>query len=261
MAGDWIKMRSNLWDDPRVARIVDATDSSEATVVGALYWLWATADQHTEDGVLIGMSLRALDRKTGVQGFGAALVSVGWLADGEEGVRVVRFEEHNGRSAKRRCSESVRKMSARDADKEQTASGQAADEKQTACAPREREERRDKPEASASGSASAPKAKRATVLPADFEPNETAHSLAASLGLSVADELPKFRDYHTHKGTVGKDWQAGFRTWLSKAAEFRGHQPRGSPGLTGRDAARAIASATRLEDFVDDQGTFTRLLG
>lgn len=143
MAGDWIKMRSNLWDDPRVARIVDATDSSEAAVVGALYWLWATADQHTEDGVLIGMSLRALDRKTGVQGFGAALVSVGWLADGEEGVRVVRFEEHNGRSAKRRCSESVRKMSARDADKEQTESGKAAEEKQTACAPREREEKRE----------------------------------------------------------------------------------------------------------------------
>lgn len=143
MAGDWIKMRSNLWDDPRVARIVDATDTSEAAVVGALYWLWATADQHTEDGVLAGMSLRALDRKTGVQGFGAALVSVGWLEDGAEGVRVVRFEEHNGRSAKRRCSESVRKMSARDADKLQTQSGHESDEKQTTCAPREREEKRE----------------------------------------------------------------------------------------------------------------------
>jgi len=143
MAGDWIKMRSNLWDDPRVARIVDATDSSEAAVVGALYWLWATADQHTEDGVLIGMSLRALDRKTGVQGFGAALVSVGWLEDGAEGVRVVRFEEHNGRSAKRRCSESVRKMSARDADKVQTQSVHEEDEPQTICAPREREEERE----------------------------------------------------------------------------------------------------------------------
>lgn len=134
-------MRSNLWDDPRVSRIVDATDSSEAAVVGALYWLWATADQHTEDGVLIGMSLRALDRKTGVQGFGAALVSVGWLEDGAEGVRVVRFEEHNGRSAKRRCSESVRKMSARDADKAQTQSEHCEDEQGTKCAPREEKRR------------------------------------------------------------------------------------------------------------------------
>lgn len=48
MAGDWIKMRSNLWDDPRVARICDLTDVGEAAVVGGLYWLWATADQHSE---------------------------------------------------------------------------------------------------------------------------------------------------------------------------------------------------------------------
>lgn len=134
-------MRSNLWDDPRVSRIVDATDSSEAAVVGALYWLWATADQHTEDGVLIGMSLRALDRKTGVQGFGAALLSVGWLEDGADGVQVVRFEEHNGRSAKRRCSESVRKMSARDADKLRTKDGNTEDDQQTTCAPREEKRR------------------------------------------------------------------------------------------------------------------------
>jgi hypothetical protein len=143
MAGDWIKMRSNLWDDPRVARIVDATDTSEAAVVGALYWLWATADQHTEDGVLSGMSLRALDRKTGVQGFGAALVAIGWLAEHSEGVQVVRFEEHNGKSAKRRCSESVRKMSARDADKTQTSDGQKEDDAPQSCAPRERERERE----------------------------------------------------------------------------------------------------------------------
>lgn len=138
MAGDWIKMRSNLWDDPRVARIVDATDTSEAAVVGALYWLWATADQHTEDGVLSGMSLRALDRKTGVQGFGAALVDIGWLTERDDGLQVVRFEEHNGKSAKRRCSESVRKMSARDADKVQTDNGHKSDALPQSCAPRER---------------------------------------------------------------------------------------------------------------------------
>lgn len=31
MAGDWIKMRSNLWDDPRVTGICDLTDQKEAT--------------------------------------------------------------------------------------------------------------------------------------------------------------------------------------------------------------------------------------
>ena len=144
MAGDWIKMRSNLWDDPRVAKLCDMTGQSEAAVIGGLYWLWASADQHSEDGIMSGLTLRAIDRKTGITGFGEALVSAGWLADHPEGVRIVRFEEHNGRSAKRRCSESVRKMSARDADKTKTHCGIDADELQQSCAPREREEKENK---------------------------------------------------------------------------------------------------------------------
>lgn len=102
MAGDWIKMRTNLWDDPRVARLCDLTDQSEAAVIGGLYWLWAMADEHTEDGILPGLTLRAIDRKTGVQGLGSALCDIGWLADHPEGVRIIGFEEHNGASAKKR---------------------------------------------------------------------------------------------------------------------------------------------------------------
>ena len=132
MAGDWIKMRGNLWDDPRVAAICDDTDSTEAAVVGALYWLWASADQHTEDGAMPGLSLRQIDRKTGLAGFGESVVRVGWLEEVESGVRIIRFEEHNGASAKRRCTEAKRKatgrnLSATDADKERTESGSDAE--------------------------------------------------------------------------------------------------------------------------------------
>ena len=102
MAGDWIKMRCNLWDDPRVSRLVALTDSTEAAIIGGLYWLWATADQHTKDGVMPGLTLRGIDRKTGVSGIGDALCSVGWLADHPEGVRIINFEDHNGASAKSR---------------------------------------------------------------------------------------------------------------------------------------------------------------
>jgi hypothetical protein len=133
VAGDWIKMRGNLWDDPRVAKLCDLTGQGEATIVGALYWLWATADQHTEDGCMPGLTLRQIDRKTGVQGFGAALCEIDWLRDDPQGVVLVKFEEHNGSSAKRRCSDAQRKasnrgMSARDADNERTEPGQDADE-------------------------------------------------------------------------------------------------------------------------------------
>ncbi|UNK43441.1 hypothetical protein MNO14_04985 [Luteimonas sp. S4-F44] len=129
---DWIKMRGNLWDDPRVSAICDVADSTEAAVIGALYWLWASADQHTEDGELPGLSLRQIDRKTGLPGFGEAMVQVGWLEPTEGGVRIVRFEEHNGSSAKRRGLDaqrkaSVRKMSASDADKVRTNLGGIAE--------------------------------------------------------------------------------------------------------------------------------------
>jgi hypothetical protein len=108
MAGDWIKMRSNLWDDPRIARLADLTESSEAAVVGGLYWLWAAADQHSTDGTMPGLSLKGIDRKTGVKGLGQALCDIGWLADHPEGVRICHFEEHNGSSAKKRCQSATR---------------------------------------------------------------------------------------------------------------------------------------------------------
>ncbi|MBB6577985.1 hypothetical protein HNP33_002053 [Comamonas odontotermitis] len=133
MAGDWIKMRGNLWDDPRIAALVDATETSEAAVIGGLYWLWATADQHTEDGLMPGLTLRQIDRKTGVAGLGKALCDIGWLAERPEGVCLENFTEHNGASAKRRASEAQRKANSRkpsasDADKSQTSNGHEPEE-------------------------------------------------------------------------------------------------------------------------------------
>ena len=102
MAGDWIKMRGNLWDDPRVSNLCDLTGMTEAAIIGGLYWLWSTGDQHSADGLMPGLTLHSIDRKTGIAGFGSALVTVGWLAEYAEGVQIVHFSEHNGVSAKSR---------------------------------------------------------------------------------------------------------------------------------------------------------------
>lgn len=103
MAGDWIKMRGNLWDDPRVSQLCDLTEQTEASIIGGLYWLWATADQHSEDGRLPGLTCRQIDRKTGVAGLGAALVQIGWISEVDGAVLIARFDEHNGSSAKARA--------------------------------------------------------------------------------------------------------------------------------------------------------------
>lgn len=103
MAGDWIKMRTNLWDDPRVSKMVDMTDTSEAQVIGALYWLWAMADQHSAEGFLPSLSFKQINRKVGVKGFGEALEAIGWGAELQDGVLIINFDDHNGASAKKRC--------------------------------------------------------------------------------------------------------------------------------------------------------------
>lgn len=124
MAGDWIKMRGNLWDDPRVSRICDLTGSKESTVIGGLYWLWNSADQHTENGLMVGLTLGAIDRKSGVKGLSAALVTVGWLREEPDGARIINFEDHNGSSAKRRSEDAKRKANVRkDSDKTRTDNG------------------------------------------------------------------------------------------------------------------------------------------
>ena len=113
MAGDWIKMRGNLWDDPRVARICDLTNKREAEVIGGLYWLWSMADEQSEDGDLIGLSTATIDRKTGIKGFGDSILKIGWVSQITDGIRIVRFDEHNGASAKRRAVEAKRKAQSR----------------------------------------------------------------------------------------------------------------------------------------------------
>ena len=111
MTSQWIKMRCDLWDDPRVMRICEITGYDEAPIVGALYWLWTTADQHTVDGLVSNLTIRGVNRKTGVAGFAEAMIAVGWLVEVDGGLQLPRFEEHNGSSAKRRAMDSSRKGS------------------------------------------------------------------------------------------------------------------------------------------------------
>lgn len=216
MAGDWIKMRGNLWDDPRVSKLCDLTDQSEAAIVGALYWLWAAADQHTEDGLMPGLTLRQIDRKTGVQGFGAALCQIGWLEDNPDGVRIVNFEDHNGTSAKRRCTDAQRKANARnvsasDADKQRTESGQ----KTPNLGAREEKSRE---EEKTVGAPSA-KSPRGTALPKDWElPGDwRTWAEGARPDVDVLTVADSFRDYWVAKpGKDGRkaDWLATWRNWV-----------------------------------------------
>jgi hypothetical protein len=135
-------MRGNLWDDPRVSTLADITGTSEASIVGGLYWLWNTADQHTEDGFLPSLTLKTIDRKTGIAGFGAALVQIGWVTEEEGGIHISRFAEHNGASAKKRAVTAKRVANHRSGNADVTQGAlQNDDDGVTGALAREREEK------------------------------------------------------------------------------------------------------------------------
>lgn len=141
MAGDWIKVRTTLKDDPRVMAMADMLGVDDAHMVGVLVTFWSWADSHTEDGLVRNLSASRADKIGTLSGFASALESVGWAKiDSESGtIELINFAEHNGNTAKRRASEAKRKasnrnilnesrnVSASNADKSRTKTGQDAE--------------------------------------------------------------------------------------------------------------------------------------
>jgi len=146
MAGDWIKMRSDLRTHPKVVRVSSALKADRLRVIGALFVAWSVFDAHSVDGTLEGYDADVLDETVGFLGFSRALIAVGWLEerrDGEMQTLVApRFSEHNGQSAKKRGLDAerkratrnsappVREMSASQADKKRTREEKRREEKE-----------------------------------------------------------------------------------------------------------------------------------
>ena len=90
MAGDWIKMRAALTTCPKVAAMARAIGLADEfsglsrhamrlLVVGGLHAVWAAVNEHTADGVMANAYPEDLDDIAGIEGFGLAMKSAGWL--------------------------------------------------------------------------------------------------------------------------------------------------------------------------------------
>lgn len=121
MAGDWIKMRTDLYRDPKVSSIADdlLDRNSELSsyvnqnlqcdmsvtrnvmrnaVVGALVALWGVMrhqGKRVGDDLVVRSSLSAIDDTAELQGFSDALLGCGWLIKGGETLTFPRFFEEN----------------------------------------------------------------------------------------------------------------------------------------------------------------------
>lgn len=133
MAGDWIKMRSDLFTHPKVVRITSALKADRLRTVGGLMSVWCLFDAHSIDGRLEGYTLETVDEMIGWAGFAVAMKTVGWLDEDSEGLVLPEFDTHNGQSAKRRAQDSDRKraerLSASEADKNGTREEKRREEK------------------------------------------------------------------------------------------------------------------------------------
>lgn len=98
-------------------------------------------------------------------------------------------------------------------------------------------------EASTPELAAEPKPKRAkarSTLGLDWQPREAEIEWCAKTfpNVRVEDEADKFRDYWAASGKPHLDWNAAFRNWCRKAAEFSKARVTSMPG---RPADRAAA--------------------
>lgn len=220
MAGDWIKMRADLREDPAVFAIAERLRIDELHVVGCLHAFWSWCDKHAVDGRVDRATSRLVDKASGHKGFADALVSVKWLEIIEgEGITIPNFDRHNGESAKERSLKNRRQAKWRDG-KATTApstetSTSPSTQVSTATSTRE-EKRREEDQKQGGELVQAPLATRGTRLPPDWKPSDdlTAWAIAERPDVDMPRCIAEFVDYW--RGVAGAkgvrlDWDATFR--------------------------------------------------
>ncbi|NOD75950.1 hypothetical protein GS639_07200 [Ruegeria sp. HKCCD4332] len=89
------------------------------------------------------------------------------------------------------------------------------------------------------------KSTRATSLPDSWVPSKKNVQDAADRSFTEKEieyEADRFRDYHLAKGTKFKDWDAGWRTWLSNSRKFGNQRMAFTPDTSRRRHGSGVAS-------------------
>lgn len=101
------------------------------------------------------------------------------------------------------------------------------------------------------------RAARASIMPADFYPDEVGCRYAEERKISLAVELERFRNHHTAKGSRFTSWQAAWRTWCDKAVQFGA-----SPAAPRKTQHQINAEATaRALGYGQTNGSFFDVIG
>ena len=105
----WIKVEKCTIDKPEVMDMAEMLAISQEAAVGHCIRFWCWCDDHQKNGVLRFTDTAKIDAIARIDGFGDAMLKVGWLImDGT--IRVANFDRHLGQGAKTRAL-SARRMS------------------------------------------------------------------------------------------------------------------------------------------------------
>lgn len=103
MAGDWIKMRTDLTHDPDVISISQMTGLDEFAVVGRLHRFWSWVDANSDTGIITGVHPDWIDKFLDAPDFAEAMVATGWLiVSAPDCFSIPKFDRWMGESAKKR---------------------------------------------------------------------------------------------------------------------------------------------------------------
>ncbi len=112
MAGDWIKMRIDLRDEPEVMGIARNTGLDRDCVVGKLLRVWGWLSRISRDGSATA-SRDDVDDIARHAGFSESMTNVGWLSETANGLLFPNFDRHNSQSAKVRAENTRRQNMSR----------------------------------------------------------------------------------------------------------------------------------------------------
>jgi len=229
MAGEWMKMECDTPEKPEVLALTAALGWTDPDVtVGKLFRLWRWFDKHTIDGNAAGVTLALLDAQVGVTGFCEKMIAVGWLESDASGVRLPKFDRHNGTTAKAR-SQTAKRVAAHKANAKGNGTGNAPTV--TGALPREEKRREEDQEQSARGALPPAGRRRSKItitqwladldqVQEDAVPDgDPIFAYAENAGIPddfLALAWAVFRDAATASKKCQKDWRQTFRNYVQK---------------------------------------------
>jgi len=109
---NWIAVQKHTPRKPMIRHIARHCKCSRGDAFLAWFLLWSFFDEQTADGFIPFYTKDDADEEAGLDGIGEALDGK-WLIFDKTGCMIVKWDRHNGKSAKRRALDAERKRQKR----------------------------------------------------------------------------------------------------------------------------------------------------